>query len=165
MPAPPRVHVAPVEAGTREAVIGLRVQPPQQDFVGPAATALADAEHCPGSEPMAILRDGVPIGFYRIERNAAVIAGRDLGPGAFGLRSFFIDAAWQGRGLGTLALEAALADLCRRHAGARLLALTVNCRNHAALALYRGGGFEDSGELYHGGRSGPQHLLLRRLPG
>ena len=47
---------------------------------------------------------------------------------------------------------------------ARLLVLTVNRNNHAALHLYRRAGFHDSGELYHGGRSGPQHLLLRALP-
>ncbi|GGY35516.1 hypothetical protein GCM10008098_30830 [Rhodanobacter panaciterrae] len=45
-----------------------------------------------------------------------------------------------------------------------LLVLTVNHNNHAALRLYLRAGFHDSGELYHGGRSGPQHLLLRAPP-
>jgi GNAT superfamily N-acetyltransferase len=160
----PAIHVAPVDDLLRPAVLRLRVHPDQSDFVGPVAAALADAEHCPGSEPMAILLGDVPIGFYRIERSARSIAERDFGADAFGLRSFFIDADRQGRGFGALALAAMLADLTRRHPTARLLVLTVNCRNHAALALYRRGGFEDGGGLYHGGRAGPQHLLLRRLP-
>jgi hypothetical protein len=32
------------------------------------------------------------------------------------------------------------------------------------LRLYLQAGFHGSGELYHGGRSGPLHLLLRALP-
>jgi hypothetical protein len=39
----------------------------------------------------------------------------------------------------------------------------VNSRNTVGLALYHRAGFVDTGELYHGGRSGPQHLLVRAL--
>ena len=46
----------------------------------------------------------------------------------------------------------------------RSIVLTVNCNNAAALALYLRAGFRDSGTLYHGGRSGPQHLLWCHLP-
>jgi hypothetical protein len=47
---------------------------------------------------------------------------------------------------------------------ARRLVLTVNCDNAGALTLYRRTHFVDSGELYHGGRSGPRHLLWHGLP-
>ncbi len=164
MPESAAIRVVPADQASRAALLRLRVHPPQTDFVGPVAVALADAEQCPGSEPMAILLGNSPIGFYRLEQHARRIADRDFGADALGLRSFFIDADRQGQGHGARALDALLADLGRRYPAAHQLVLTVNCRNHAALALYRRAGFVDSGELYHGGRAGPQHLLLRRLP-
>ncbi|MFC5742119.1 GNAT family N-acetyltransferase [Dyella tabacisoli] len=161
----PAIVVAPVDASLREAVMRLRVHPAQQDFVGIISNLLAEADNSRSSEPMAVLHGATPIGFYCIETRSRSIVGRDFGPTALGLRAFFIDADWQGRGWGAQAMTAILADLATRHPAARRLVLTVNCSNHAALTLYRRCGFEDSGELYHGGRAGPQHLLLRALPG
>jgi RimJ/RimL family protein N-acetyltransferase len=145
-------------------VLELRVRPDQADYVSPVQVTLLDAEQCPGSTPMAILCDETPMGFYRIELHAGSVADRDFEVPALGLRSFFLDQAWQGRGLARPALAALLADLPGRQPQARLLVLTVNCRNLAARALYLDAGFIDTGELYHGGRSGPQHLLTRSLP-
>ncbi|BFI94552.1 MAG: GNAT family N-acetyltransferase [Rhodanobacter sp.] len=164
MPASPIVHVRSVTPELREAVLCLRVRAVQDDFVSPPALTLPDAEQCPGSQPMAILLDDTVIGYYRIDRSARSLAGRNEDAEALGLRSFQLDAAWQGRGLGARALQALLADLVQRHPQARRVVLTVNCGNTAALALYRRAGFADSGTLYHGGRSGPQHLLWRHLP-
>lgn len=159
----PDIRVAPVEASLRQAVLHLRVHEAQRDFVGHIADLLADAESCDGSEPMAILHGAMPIGYYRIETRARCIAGRDFVRPTLGLRAFFIDREWQGRGLGARALRAIFSDLATRHPAARDLALTVNSRNSVGLALYHRAGFEDTGELYHGGRSGPQHLLVRAL--
>jgi RimJ/RimL family protein N-acetyltransferase len=164
MSEPPAIRVAPVTPALRPAVLALRVHPDQYAFVSPIEASLADAELSHGSTPMVILGNGAPVGFYRIEHHASTIAERDYGVPALGLRSFFIDARWQGRGLGARAIAALVADLRERHPEARLLVLTVNCRNLPALALYRRAGFEDSGALYHGGRSGPQHLMWLRLP-
>ena len=158
------IRVVPVDAALRPALLGLGVQPAQGDWVRVIADLLADVALCPGSEPMAILRGDTPVGYYRIEPNARSVAGHDFAVPALGLRAFFIDASWQGRGLGTRALAALIADVTERHPQAQLLVLTVNCDNHAALQLYLRADFTDSGELYHGGRSGPQHLLLRVLP-
>jgi RimJ/RimL family protein N-acetyltransferase len=160
----PTLRVAPVDASLHDALLQLRVRPPQQAFVGRIADLLADANSRPSCEPMAILSEHAPIGFYCIETRVRTIAGRDFDAPALGLRGFFIDTGWQGRGLGRRALRALFADLATRHPEARLLALTVNRSNEAALALYLGAGFVDGGELYHGGRAGPQHLLLRPLP-
>jgi GNAT superfamily N-acetyltransferase len=132
--------------------------------VGAIVSLLADAALCPGSESMAILLGNTPVGYYRIEASARGVAGHDFAVPALGLRAFFIDTHWQRRGIGTLALTALVADLVERRPEARLLALTVNCNNQVALCLYLRAGFRHSGELYHGGRSGPQHLLLRVLP-
>jgi ribosomal protein S18 acetylase RimI-like enzyme len=164
MPTPLAIRVGPVTHALREAVLHLHARPEQDAFVSPPARTLPDAEQCPGSEPMAILLGDAVVGYYRIERSARSLAGRDADADALGLRSFQLDAAWQGRGLGTRAMDALLADIVQRHPQARRLVLTVNGANTAALALYLRHGFIDSGELYHGGRSGPQHLLWRHLP-
>lgn len=158
------IRVVPVVPALREALLRLRVTAPQRDFVSDIAPSLDDAERCPGSTPMAILRNEAPIGYYRIEANAASIAERDYDRPALGLRSFFIDDRWQRQGFASRALTAAMGDLATRFPEARLLVLLVNQRNLAALRLYLRAHFVDTGELYHGGRSGPQHLLWRALP-
>lgn len=164
MPDRPDIRVVPADAARYPALLQLQVHEPQRDFVGPIAVSLADAAQCEGSEAMAILCDGEPIGFYRIETQARSIADRDFERPTLGLRSFFIDARWQGRGLGTHALAAVMRDLAQRHPAARDVVLTVNVRNTPALALYRRAGFRETGGLYHGGRSGPQHVMLGALP-
>jgi RimJ/RimL family protein N-acetyltransferase len=160
----PVIRVAPVTPELRPALLQLRVTAPQRDFVSDIEPSLEDAERCPGSMPMAIVRNGEPVGYYRIETHAHTIAGIGFDRPALGLRSFFIDRRWQGQGLAGLALTALFGDLVERHPHVQLLVLLVNCRNLAALRLYLRAGFVDSGQLYHGGRSGPQHLLWRALP-
>ncbi|MDE2307370.1 MAG: GNAT family N-acetyltransferase [Xanthomonadaceae bacterium] len=164
MHTPQPIRVAPVDAALHRALLALHVRPQQRDYVGAIADLLADAANCAECEPMAILHGDTPVGYCRIDAHARSVAGRDFGLPALGLRAFFIDAAWQGRGLGTQALAALIADLAERRRQARLLVLAVASGNRPALRLYRRAGFVDSGALYHGGRSGPQLLLRRDLP-
>ncbi len=164
MQPPATVRVMPANAHLRAALLDLRVLPAQRAWVGTMTDALADLAHCPDSASMAILRDDTPVGHYRIDPHARSVAGHDFALPTLGLRAFFIDARWQGQGLGAAALHAMFIDLAERHPAARQLALSVNANNRTALRLYLRAGFVDSGELYHGGRSGAQHLLLRALP-
>jgi len=164
MPPPPSLRAVPVTPELRDAVLRLRARPEQDVFISPPAATLADAEQCPGSEPLALLLGDAVVGYCRIERSARVLTGREADADALGLRSFQIDAAWQGRGLGNQAMAVILDALAQRYLGTHRLVLMVNCRNAAALALYRRHGFVVDGGLYHGGRSGPQHLLWHSLP-
>src|SRR5215469_4814850 len=127
----PDIRVLPVSPQLRPALLQLAVYPSQQDFVGRIADLLADAQACATCEPMVVLCNGAPIGFYRIETQPQCIAGRAFARPTLGLRAFFIDQHWQGRGLGSRALAALLADLVERHPAARDLALTVHVRNAA----------------------------------
>ena len=79
-----------------------------------------------------------------------------------GLKSFMIDAGRQGQGVGTAAVRALDAYLPARYPGIRSVVLTVNMANPAAIRTYRAGGFVDTGEIYEGGRAGPQ--LVMRMP-
>jgi RimJ/RimL family protein N-acetyltransferase len=159
----PAIRVVPVTPEWRPPLLQLCVTAEQRDFVSDIAPSLEDAERCPGSTPMVILRNEEPVGYYRIESHAASIAEREYDRPAVGLRSFFIDHQWQGQGLATRALTVAIEDLSARHPQAQLLVLLVNCRNLAALRLYLRAHFVDTGQLYHGGRAGSQHLLWRDL--
>ncbi|MGC1550898.1 MAG: GNAT family N-acetyltransferase [Rhodanobacter sp.] len=163
MSVSPAIRVTPVDASLSAALLNLRVQPTQQNFVGSIVDLLADAAARPSCEAMAILYGENAIGFYRIEPNARSVTGRDFELPTLGLRAFFLDAHWQGQGWGAKALDALLTDLAVRHPQARRLVLTVHACNAPALALYGHAGFVDSGERYHGGHAGPQHLLWRDL--
>lgn len=50
----PAIRVIPVDLELRPALSRLRVLPAQLNDVGAFGNLLADATHCPGSEPMAI---------------------------------------------------------------------------------------------------------------
>ena len=159
------IDVRPVTPGLAAAVRALQVTAEQRDYVGDAAFNLQQAQADPSSDAMAILADGEVVGFYRLDFAANTVVGRSLGAPSVGLRAFMIDRARQGRGHGTRAVLALCEDLRRRHPQRRLLLLTVNCRNRVAYATYRRTGFVDTGELFRGGRAGPQHVLLRALRG
>ena len=75
-----------------------------------------------------------------------------------------IDAAQQGMGLGKAAMAALPGLIAEHHPGVTALVLTVNCLKPVARAVYLKAGFQDAGEIYHGGRSGPQHVLRLPLP-
>lgn len=156
------IRVAPVGRATAAAVRALRVEAPQYAFVGDVQASLIACEADPNSQAMAILHGDVVVGFYRLDLAPGAIDGGQYGACA-ALRSVLVDRAHQRQGLGTRAMRACVADVERRHPGLRLLLLAVDCTNAAALRMYRACGFVDSGRPYHGGRSGPQRLLLRRL--
>jgi RimJ/RimL family protein N-acetyltransferase len=152
------VRLAPVGPELRDRLLTLAPRPDQERFAGRLTETLPAAEADPEREPVAILEDGEPVGFFVLHRGpgAGVLAPerRDVL-----LRAFLVDAAAQGRGIATRAL-AALPDFVAEHLpGSRRIVLSVNTRNPIAIRTYRRAGFADSGALYHGGMSGPQHVF------
>ena len=160
---PVTVRVMPAGAAPCAALLDLRVRSSQRPWMGSIADTLADLARCPDSDSMAILIGNTAVGHCRIDPHARSIAGHDFALPTLGLRAFFIDARWQGQGVGTRALCALLTDVAERYPAARQLALSVDTDNQVALRLYLRAGFADSGELYHGGRHRMQQLLLRPL--
>ena len=166
MPTPPataRIRVVPVTAELAPAVRALRVGAGQAEYVGDIAFNVDDAVRDPASDAMAVLAEDRIVGFYRLDFAPNTVAGRDLGEPTLGVRGMLIDCDVQGRGYGTLALQACCEDAGRRHPDRRLLVLAVHCGNHAAIAAYLRSGFRDTGERLPGGPAGPQQLMLRRL--
>jgi RimJ/RimL family protein N-acetyltransferase len=160
----PSIRVARVQdEAVARAVQALRVADDQFRYVGDTAFNLRDSLRDPMSEAMAVFAGEAVVGFYRLDFSPGSVAACELPEPGVGLRAFIIDHAHQGRGYGAAALAAACADLRERHPQRRLLALTVNCANRSAIALYLKAGFVDTGEIYLGGSSGPQHFLLYRL--
>lgn len=97
---------------------------------------------------MAIGHGDTPVDNNHFDPHPRGVAIHDFTTPALGLRTFFIDAGWQGRGLGTLAMSALIADLSGRHPLALLLVLTVNSNDHAASQLYGQARCSTRSELY-----------------
>jgi RimJ/RimL family protein N-acetyltransferase len=152
------VSLAPAVPDLRDRLLSLAARPEQERFAGRLAETLPAAEADPDREPVAILERGVPVGFFVLHRGpgAGVLAPevRDVL-----LRAFLVDAAAQGRGIATRALAALPDFVAARLPGVHRIVLTVNVENPVAIRTYRRAGFADSGDLYLGGTSGPQHVF------
>ena len=102
------------------------------------------------------------VGFFNIDS-----AYSDTYPftiqGELGLRAFFIDSSCQGKGYGKAATVALGRYLKEAYPDRSSIVLTVNCENPGAYRCYLGGGFCDTGELFHGGKAGPQHIMRMSL--
>ena len=156
--APMDVRLASVESELRDRLLALAPRPEQERFAGRLAETLPAAEADPDREPVAILADGEPVGFFVLHRGpgAGVLAPEDRD---VLLRAFLVDAAAQGRGIATRALAALPDFVAERLPGVRRIVLSVNTRNPVAIRTYKRAGFADSGELHHGGMSGAQHVF------
>jgi RimJ/RimL family protein N-acetyltransferase len=152
------VRLAPAGPELRERLLRLAPRPEQERFAGRLAETLPAAEADPDREPVAILADGEPVGFFVLHRGPAAgdLASerRDVL-----LRAFLVDAAAQGRGIATAALAALPDFVAERLPGVRRIVLSVNVKNPVAIRTYERAGFSDSGRLYLGGAAGPQHVF------
>ena len=156
------VTLIPLTQPDRERVAHLRVHPGQQRFAGSVAEAF-DAPQ-PDVDFHAILSEGIPVGFFKIDRSYPAAHGF-AEAGDLGLRAVIVDMAAQGKGIGTAAMRALPAYLRDLYPEARRLWLTVNLQNPAAIASYRKGGFHDTGAIWPHGSAGPQHIMRLPLPG
>lgn len=141
-------------------LLQLQVLPAQQPFVLPIGEQLAQQRA--GEHFQLLYQQGQLVGCFILDndygRYHPFAKTNDLG-----LRGFFITASAQGQGSAKAALQQLPSYVQQHFPHAQRLLLTVNCRNTAARQLYQATGFQDSGSLYHGGPSGPQHVMWREL--
>ena len=158
----PRVALERVGPANRAAVLRLEVAKEQLPYVSPVAEVLDGLGEDAALERYAICAgDGEDevVGFFALDFDGDRV-GRYAGGGRpCGLRNYLISPDQQGRGYGRAAIPAIRSLLRREHARATGLFLTVNRRNRAAISAYLKAGFRDTGRLYHGGDSGPQHVF------
>ncbi|GLV60626.1 GCN5 family N-acetyltransferase [Dictyobacter sp. S3.2.2.5] len=138
---------------TREnwrASLDLAVRPEQQrfvaDYVPVAAIALAKAYIRPGGLIW------VPYAFY-VEREMVGFVVLAYEPGRadnYWIFHFFIDQRYQGRGYGRRALSLLLRFVREHYPYCRVLQLTVHPENVHAQRLYRGAGFQPTGDFSGG---------------
>ena len=142
----------------------LEVTEEQRKFVGEPLRMMLIGLEEESRHPMAIDANGAAVGVLTLQSGAATLAGWADDDSVWLLRGFLIDRRQQGKGLGTLAADAAVraaakltAALGGNQAG---VVLSVNEENPAGQSAYRKAGFEDRGQ-YLGGDAGPQRTMYR----
>jgi GNAT superfamily N-acetyltransferase len=156
------VRLVEVTPELRERVIALAPLPEQAGFSGRARDTLPPAERNPDRRPVTALdEDGEPVAFFVLDVGPTMPAVH--ASGTVGVRAFYVDAAHQGRGVGSGIVRALPAFVREHYPDADRIALTVNARNAVAVRAYLRGGFHDTGERYEGGPLGPQHVLVMDL--
>jgi GNAT superfamily N-acetyltransferase len=136
----------------------------QEKFVGEPLRMMLIALEEDSRYPFAVDANGAAVGVFTLQSGAATLAGWPDDDSAWLLRGFLIDRRQQGRGLGTLAADAAAREAAKltaaRGSGQAGVVLSVNELNPVGLAAYRKAGFEDRGR-YEGGDAGPQRVMYR----
>ena len=142
----------------------LEVTDAQRKFVGEPLRMMLIGLEEESRHPIAIDANGAAVGVLTLQAGAATLAGWPDDDSVWLLRGFLIDHRQQGKGLGTLAAEAAVraaAKLTAALGGEQTgVVLSVNEENPAGQAAYRKAGFEDRGR-YLGGDDGPQRTMYR----
>ncbi|MDD7908845.1 MULTISPECIES: GNAT family N-acetyltransferase [Pseudovibrio] len=150
------VVVRHLEKTDLDELFAVSVTEEQLKFVG---TTQEIVEAAPDTSHLHVIVDGDKIvGMFNLD--TAYPNTYDFAKtGELGFRAFLIGHEYQGRGLAKKAMEALRKHLEAHYAKHGSIVLTVNCKNPVAYRLYLATGFEDTGELYHGGAAGPQHIL------
>ena len=136
----------------------------QRKFVGDPLRMMLVALEEETRYPFAVDVNGTAAGVLTLQRGAATLAGWPDEDSAWLLRGFLIGRQQQGKGLGTLAADAAVREAAKLTAalgsGQAGVVLSVNELNPGGQAAYRKAGFEDRGR-YDGGDAGPQRTMYR----
>jgi ribosomal protein S18 acetylase RimI-like enzyme len=142
----------------------LSVTEEQRRFVGEPLRMMLIGLEEESRHPIAIDANGAAVGVLTLQTGAATLAGWPDDDSVWLLRGFLIDSRQQGKGLGSLAADAAVraaAKLTAALGGEQTgVVLSVNEENPAGQAAYRKAGFEDRGR-YLGGDAGPQRTMYR----
>lgn len=154
------ITLARLDADDAARLLHLQLGTGQQRFVHPIGDMVGERRD--GVNFHVIARDGEVVGFFKIDHPVDRPAPYVRADEAV-LRGFLIGAQFQGQGIVRAAMASFGAHIRAAYPGLKSVVLTVNTANPAAVRTYLGGGFDDAGELFHGGRSGPQHVLRLTL--
>ena len=131
----PAVSLRPVTAQNWRACAGLRVDKAQGNFLPSNLYSLAEAQFYPDARPLAIFSGADELVSF-------VMYGRDAESGRWKIFRLMVDAAHQGKGYGTAALEQVMRDLSSRPDGHEIL-VCYQAANDVARTLYAKLGFTE----------------------
>lgn len=156
------VTLQPVQPGHAAALRALTLPAAQADFTTHPAELLDSVSGDPQRQLITVLRGGEVAGAFVL----AVGASRDRyltapDPDAVALSSLSVDAAQQGRGVGTAAMRALPGLVRALYPQARRVILVVNQRNPGARRVYEKAGFQVTATRE--GRIGPQWVMTLPL--
>lgn len=158
--SPQPLSIAPLSDALLAKALLIRCAPEQSQFVETAERIINSRK--PSEDIHLVCRGDDVIGLFKIDRGYAAEMPF-CKEGQLGLRGFVIDVAAQGQGIGRQ-ISAMLGEyLAQGYAGFSSLLLTVNCKNIQAQRAYLKGGFADTGDLFHGGSAGPQHIYRKEI--
>jgi len=128
----------------------IEVHPEQLPFCGDMYCALNSllAKPSPGVKGFALLADDVPVAFLLLKRPPCLPHWADAHSAT--LHALQVDRRQQGRGFGKACLLALPAAALEAWPQIKGLELSVDTDNVAAMGLYLGLGWGDSGEAYKG---------------
>ncbi|WP_313452733.1 GNAT family N-acetyltransferase [Pseudomonas rhodesiae] len=128
----------------------IEVHPEQLPFCGDMYCALNSllAKPSPGVKGFALLADDVPVAFLLLKRPPCLPYWADAHSAT--LHALQVDRRQQGRGFGKACLLALPAAALEAWPQIKGLELSVDTDNVAAMGLYLGLGWVDSGEAYKG---------------
>lgn len=128
----------------------IEVHPEQLPFCGDMYCALNSllAKPSPGVKGFALLADDVPVAFLLLKRPPCLPHWADAHSAT--LHALQVDRRQQGRGFGKACLLALPASALEAWPQIKGLELSVDTDNVAAMGLYLGLGWVDSGEAYKG---------------
>lgn len=137
-----KLHLEPVNARNRAALLALAPHPDQEGFIESVAQCLKEAQAYHRWRPVAIYDGPTIVGFAMYG-----FFWQYLPFGRLWLDRLLIDAAYQGQGYGKAALAALLKRLENEYPRRRRIYLSVIKTNVPAICLYQKFGFHFTGEL------------------
>ena len=143
----PVVSLREITAETVRTICELEPHEAQSGFVAPNAVSIAQAYFEPAAWFRAIHDGDVPVGFVMLYDPRRAVAPRD--PDVAFLWRFMVDAAHQGRGVGSRALDLVVAHARTLPGVARLRVSYVDAPGHPA-PFYAGAGFVPTGAIEDG---------------
>ena len=143
-----RVHA--LTAAEREAVLALRISAEQLEFAGPVAKSVVACEAGDPAEVagLAIRVAGDSVGWVALKRGAS--APDWVEGGAVAVSGLRIDSRHQGRGIGTIALDALACWVAGHWPESSRLVLRVDDGNGAGIRAYEKAGWAEIGERRFG---------------
>ncbi len=146
-----------------EELIEYKLTESQLEFTSHPKEALLACETDKGRNPIVILENGHPAGFFVLYQGEELTRYTD-NPNAILLRAYSVALPFQGKGIARRSLGLLPSFVLKNFPRVDEVVLAVNLRNEAAQRVYLRAGFKDSGRRVMG-RMGEQYVYRLKVGG